>query len=181
MDPIEILKHEHQLILSVCDAATRESRRLSAGGTLDADRVERMVDFIRTFADRCHHAKEEDLLFVRMGERGFPVEAGPVAVMLHEHEAGRAHVRAIADALPRAAEGDAGATREVATHLLAWADLLRSHIDKEDNVLYPMAERALTAEDMAGLADSFERVERDEIGAGVHDKYAALARELTSM
>jgi hemerythrin-like domain-containing protein len=179
-DPIAVLKHEHRIILAVCDAADRESQRLSSGGAVDAERVERMLDFIRTFADRCHHAKEEDLLFVRMGERGFPTEAGPVRVMLQEHELGRAHVRATAEALPRAAAGDAAATRVVAENLAGWAALLRSHIAKEDNILYPMAEQALTPEDMAELAESFERVEHDEMGAGVHERYAALARELTA-
>ncbi len=180
MDPIATLKHEHRLILAVCDAASRESQRLSAGGALDAARVEKMLDFVRTFADRCHHAKEEDLLFVRMAERGFPVDSGPVGVMLHEHEMGRAHIRAIAEALPSAAAGDAGAVRQIADNLLGWAELLRSHIYKEDNVLYPMAEHVLPPDDMAALADAFERVERDEIGAGVHERYAALARELAS-
>jgi hemerythrin-like domain-containing protein len=178
MEPIEVLKHEHEIILAVCDAASRESQRLSSGGAVDAERIERILDFIRNFADRCHHAKEEGLLFTRMAERGFPVDAGPVRVMLQEHELGRAHVRDIAEALPRAAAGDAGATQVVAGNLLAWAELLRAHIYKEDTILYPMAVHALSPEDMAELAEGFEQVEQQEIGAGVHEKYAGLAREL---
>ncbi len=51
--------------------------------------------FLRGFADGCHHGKEEDILFQRLIERGFPREAGPLAVMYHEHEVGRSHVRAL--------------------------------------------------------------------------------------
>jgi hemerythrin-like domain-containing protein len=138
----------------------------------------KLIDFIRTFADGCHHAKEEDLLFVRLGERGFPTQGGPVAVMLHEHELGRAHVAAVADGLEAAAAGDEVAREAVAKHLAGYADLLRHHIFKEDNVLFPMADQALSTEDQVALAADFARVEHDEIGEGVHERYEALAREL---
>ncbi len=178
MDPIATLKHEHQVILLFCDGAVREARRLESGGVLDAARIEGMVDFIRNFADRCHHAKEEVHLFARLGERGFPMQAGPVGMMLHEHELGRAHVAAIAEALPRAAAGDAAATRAIAAGLLGWAELLRAHIFKEDNILYPMAQQALSADDMAELEARFERVEREEMGEGTHERYHSFVHDL---
>jgi hemerythrin-like domain-containing protein len=178
MDPIETLMHEHQVILAFGDAAVREAERLRSGGPLDAELVEKMLDFIRNFADRCHHLKEEDHLFARMAERGFPVQAGPVAMMLHEHELGRGHVRAIVEGLPRAVAGESQAISVIADHLTAWAELLRAHIYKEDNVLYPMARQALSAEDMAALEASFERVEREEMGEGVHERYHRFVHEL---
>jgi hemerythrin-like domain-containing protein len=180
MDPIEVLMHEHQVILAFCDAAVREASRLREGGPLDLQRVERMLDFIRNFADRCHHLKEENHLFTRMAERGFPVEVGPVAMMLHEHEQGRAHVRAIAEALPRAAAGERAAIVTIADNFTGWADLLRAHIFKEDNVLYPMARQALSAQDLAELEASFEKVERDEMGEGVHERYHQFVHELAA-
>ncbi len=113
-----------------------------------------------------------------MGEKGFPLQGGPVAVMLHEHELGRAHVAAVADNIAAAAAGVASARTVVAERLAAYASLLRQHISKEDNILYPMADRVFSEEDQAALAADFERVERDEIGEGVHQRYEALAREL---
>jgi len=178
MRPTDVLRQEHQLILAVLDAAEREARAISGGAAVDAERIAKYVDFITTFADHCHHAKEEDLLFVRMGEKGFPREAGPVGVMLHEHEVSRGHVRAVAGSAAAAAAGDADARALVVEHLTAYAGLLRQHIFKEDNILYPMADQAFSEADQAALAADFERVERDEIGAGVHETYAALAREL---
>jgi hemerythrin-like domain-containing protein len=178
MLPTEILKREHQLILMVLDAAEREARAMAGGAAVNADRLNAFVDFIRNFADHCHHAKEEDLLFVRMGEKGFPLQGGPVAVMLHEHELGRAHVAAVADSIAGAAAGVAAARTVVVERLAAYASLLRQHISKEDNILYPMADRVFSEEDQAALAADFERVERDEIGEGVHQRYEALAREL---
>lgn len=178
MRPTDILKHEHQIILSVLDAAEREATAIAGGAPVDAALMEKYVDFIRTFADKCHHAKEEDILFVRMGERGFPREGGPVGVMLHEHDLGRAHVAAIEENIAKAAAGDVDASSRVVEHLTGYASLLRQHIYKEDNVLYPMADQAFSEQDQAALAADFERVERDEIGAGVHERYEALAREL---
>lgn len=178
MKPTDILKHEHELIIKVLDAAEREARVIAGGAAADAGRLNAFVDFIRGFADHCHHAKEEDVLFVRMGERGFPREVGPVAVMLHEHELGRAHVAAVADHIGAAAAGDPAARAVVAERLAGYAALLRQHIFKENNVLFPMADQAFTEEDQSAVAADFERVERDEIGAGVHERYEALAREL---
>jgi len=178
--PTDILRHEHELIMMVLDAAEREARTIAGGGAVDPDRLAGFVDFIRNFADHCHHAKEEDALFVRMGEKGFPREAGPVAVMLHEHDLGRAHVAAVAGNIAAAAAGDAAARALVAERLAGYASLLRQHIFKENNILFPMADQALTEEDQAALAAEFERVERDEVGEGVHERYEALARELAA-
>ena len=178
MRPTEILKHEHQIILGVLDVAERDATAIAGGAPVDVDRMAKFVDFIRTFADKCHHAKEEDILFVRMGDKGFPREAGPIGVMLHEHDLGRAHVAAIIANTAAAAAGDGDARAQVVEHLTGYASLLRQHIYKEDNVLYPMADQAFSEEDQSALSADFERVERDEIGAGVHEKYEALAREL---
>jgi hemerythrin-like domain-containing protein len=178
MRPTDILTEEHKVILMVCDAAEREARAMRGAGAADAERVAKMVDFFRTFADRCHHAKEEDHLFVKMGERGFPLDFGPVGMMLHEHGQSRANVAAAADNLAAAAAGDAAALAAVSDNLLAYASLLRAHIYKEDNILYPMANQAFSEADQDALAAEFERVERDEIGAGVHEKYHRIAHEL---
>jgi hemerythrin-like domain-containing protein len=78
MMPTETLKHEHQIILMVLGAAEREAQSIQNSGKVQADELDRMLDFFRNFADRCHHAKkEEELLFVKMQERGMPVRGGP--------------------------------------------------------------------------------------------------------
>jgi hemerythrin-like domain-containing protein len=178
MDPITTLMDEHVVILSMCDAAAREAARLRSGGAFDATRIDGMLDFIRSFADRCHHLKEEDLLFARMAERGFPVDSGPIGVMRHEHDVGRGHVRAIAEAAPRAAAGQAAGVKAVADNLIGWAELLRAHIYKEDNVLYPMARRALAAADLDDLESEFARVDGEAAGGGAAEAHRAFVRDL---
>lgn len=178
MTATEILVDEHRLIKKVLDWGEEEIARIEDGRRPDTEKLGRAVDFIRNFADRCHHAKEEGLLFKRLREKGMPGEGGPIAVMLHEHELGRAHVAAVAAALDGAGRGEPGALASLREHLAGYIALLRAHIDKEDHILYPMADRLLGAADQDALLADFARVEREEIGAGVHEKYHRLAEEL---
>jgi len=178
MTPTETLKHEHEVILMVLDAAQREAETIRTAAKVDAERIRKFLDFFRNFADRCHHAKEENHLFRRMVERGFSADAGPIAVMLAEHDQGRAHLRAVEAALPAASGGESSAIAEVSGHLGEYADLLRQHIDKENTVLYVMADQILTATDQAELSSAFEKVEAEEMGEGTHERFHQLAHEL---
>ena len=177
MKPTDILMHEHQIILMVLDGAEREARAVAAG-RVDAERIAKIIDFVRTFADRCHHGKEEKELFARLVERGFPREFGPIGIMLQEHTLGREHIRAAADSLSAATAGDPAARTALADALMGYVALLRAHIQKENNVLFPMAEEALSEEDKTALLAAFERVEREEMGEGTHERYHQLAHDL---
>lgn len=178
MSPTETLRHEHRVVLLVLTGAEREANAIRGGAAVHAEAVEQMLEFFRNFVDRCHHAKEERHLFPALAAKGFSPESGPVAVMLHEHEQGRAAVRAIAAALPGARAGDRKAALALAGSLLGYAELLRAHIFKEDNVLFPMAEQVLPDEEQARLAGEFDAVEAEEIGPGVHERYHRLAHTL---
>jgi hemerythrin-like domain-containing protein len=177
LTPTAELTHEHEVVLVVVAAMEREATRIRAGGQIDSESVEKMVLFTREFTDGCHHTKEEKVLFPLLSEK-VPMAVNPVNAMLAEHELGRAHVRTIAQALPEAGSGDPLAALTVASGLEGYAGLLRAHIEKENKVLFPLAERSLGSRDKSGLAAEFERVEREETGEGVHEKYHALAREL---
>lgn len=178
MTPTETLRHEHKVVLLVLTGAEREARNLRQGGAVHAEATEQMLDFFRNFVDRCHHAKEEQHLFPAMVAHGFAADAGPVAVMLHEHEQGRAAVRAIGEALPDASAGDSPAKERLAAALEGYVSLLRSHIFKEDNVLFAMAEQVLPPDEQARIAASFEEIEEREIGPGMHEGYHQLAHRL---
>lgn len=178
MKPTEVLKQEHQVILKVLDAAEREAARIGDSHPARMDRIEKMVDFFREFADHCHHAKEEKLLFVKLQERGMVVDGSPIGVMLHEHDQGRRLVGGVAEAVSFAARGDEKALATIAKNLADYAVLLRMHIDKEDNILYVMADDLLSDTDQEELSRAFERVEAEEMEPGTHEKYHQLAHEL---
>ncbi|MDE2485240.1 MAG: DUF2249 domain-containing protein, partial [candidate division NC10 bacterium] len=137
--PTQILKDEHTLILQALDGLERKLAALEAGAAPDRAYFEKAVKFIRTFADQCHHGKEEDLLFKIMVNRGFPLQGGPIAVMLSEHETGRAYIRDMADAAA-AIGSDPAAASKIIRNGRAYIQMLRPHIDKENMILYPMAD-----------------------------------------
>jgi hemerythrin-like domain-containing protein len=180
MEATEILMAEHGVIERVLGALEMGAARLEAGEDVRPEFFLQATDFIRGFADGCHHRKEEGVLFVALGEAGLPEQTGPVAVMLAEHDQARAYTRALRSAAEKMAAGDAGARAEAIQYARADASLLRGHIYKENNVLFPMADRLIPQDVQPGLTDAFEHVEHEETGAGVHEKYLALAEALVS-
>lgn len=177
MKATDILKHEHRVIERVLAVLERAAKRLEAGENVPPEVFEKSLDFIRNFADRCHHAKEEGVLFAAMERKGFPREGGPIAVMLHEHDQGRGYVRGMAQAVP-GYQTNPEARKVLIYNALGYTQLLAQHIMKEDNVLYPMADQMLSAAEQKRLTAQYEEVEERAVGPGIHEKLLALANEL---
>ena len=181
MDAIETLMTEHRLIERAIDALVGFVDALcQKGSTDDKAELAKFVTFIAEFADGHHHGKEEDILFAAMVEAGFPRRAGPIAVMLGEHDQGRRHVAALRQLAGQVAPWtahDRAAIREAAC---AYADLLRAHIHKEDAILYPMAEQRLPAEVMERVNADCEAYETRKTGSGERERLGALAEELVA-
>lgn len=175
---LEDLMNEHRLIEQVLGSLQTFAEYLSTQADGDRQTVRDYADFFRNFADRCHHGKEEDRLFAKMNEYGFPSDYGPVAVMLSEHVQGRGHVGALA----AVGEGSGPLTpderAEVVEHALAYVPLLSAHIMKEDNILYPMAAQAVPEPEMERLAADFDAFEASVMGEGTHERFHALAESL---
>ncbi len=168
------LSAEHQVILGVAGALEGWAEKASSGeGT--PDELAHFVTFIVDYSDVLHHRKEEELLFEAMVAAGFPREAGPIAVMKEEHETGRALTRQLASAAREAGWTEAQRW-QVAGAAWQWCSLLRRHIAKEDDVLYPMARRRLSAAALSALAAACEAV--DEEHAAAHHRLEQLGLEL---
>ncbi|NOY58855.1 MAG: hypothetical protein GXO75_07960, partial [Calditrichaeota bacterium] len=122
--PTELLVAEHDVIERMLKVLTEAANRLQKGQVVAPDIFVKAADFIQNFADRCHHAKEEDVLFKLMGERGVPTQGGPIAVMLIEHDQGRGYRRGLADAAERLKDGDASAAEAVIENARNYSALL---------------------------------------------------------
>jgi hemerythrin-like domain-containing protein len=144
--PTDVLRAEHELILKALDTVETAARALDAGVPVPDDWWAAAVAWLRGFADTNHHAKEEDALFPAMVAVGVPSEGGPVGVMLYEHTQGRALIRAIEEGGDRARSAK------------RYVDLLRGHIAKENEVLFPLADAVLPPETQHTLADRFDTV-----------------------
>ncbi len=177
MKATDILSEEHRIITKVLDCLQAIAAEAEATGRLNGEAAEQALDFFRNFADGCHHAKEEDRLFVVMEQQGVPREGGPIGVMLMEHDHGRAYVQQMAESVPAASEGDAQAVARFAQAARDFDHLLRLHIQKEDNVLFPMAGHVLDGQTAEGLLADFRRIET-EAGGKRHQHYLGVARAL---
>lgn len=149
------LRSEHNHILAMIACLRAACKAAEESGGLDAETFRSGIDFIRNYADAWHHAKEEDLLFPALEEEGMPREGGPIAVMLHEHVLGRTYVRQMADNLDAAAKGNDEARQHVLRFALAYANLLTQHIQKENNILFDMADQILLPEVQARLEQAY--------------------------
>lgn len=171
MDPIATLMNEHRTIERVLDALDAWTARVVAERVDDRPGLARYARFLREFADARHHGKEEDLLFAAMVEHGFSRAHGPLAVMLHEHGLGRALTATLGQLAAQLGPWTDGDRAELERAVGGYGELLRQHIDKEDQVLYPMAQARLPAAVMAGLAQRFVAV--DPPGPDALDALAA--------
>ena len=178
MQATDILMEEHEVILRVIGSLEIEAGRLAEGEAVRPGFFLDAADFIRGFADGCHHRKEEGVLFEAMAAAGLPKQAGPIAVMLTEHEQGRGYTRGLRAAAQRLAAGDNAARDEVVRNARGYAALLRGHIAKENGILFPMADQMIPAGLQARVAADFAHIEHEETGEGVHEKYLGLAEAL---
>jgi hemerythrin-like domain-containing protein len=178
MKATEILMNEHRVIERVLDALQTAAQVAAKNGVVRPAFFSDASDFIRGFADGCHHHKEEGVLFQKMVAGGLPAQGGPVGVMLHEHELGRQYTRAMHAAAERWQQGADEARQDVVSNALGYVTLLRQHISKEDHILFPMADRVIPVDEHSLVLDGFDKVEHEETGEGVHEKYLALAERL---
>ncbi|MDD5628053.1 MAG: hemerythrin domain-containing protein [Elusimicrobia bacterium] len=178
MKATEQLMAEHEGILLMLRVLDKLSGQIESGRKVDSKELEKILEFLRVFADKCHHGKEEDVLFPAMEKAGMPRDGGPIAVMLAEHNQGRAFIRGLAEAIGEYGQGDAKAGAGVVENGRGYIALLTQHINKENNILFPMADRLLGEKKQDELAEEFERIEVERIGLGKHEEFHGLLERL---
>lgn len=163
-DPIQQMMDEHRVIERVLDALEAAADRDVA-----LDFYSKAVDFIANFADGLHHAKEEERFFPVLEQKGIPRDGGPIGVMLAEHEMGRGFVARMRAGI-EAEDRDA-----VRAASLEYAALLRAHIQKEDQVLFPMGRMRLSEGEVAAVRARFDEV---DAAGEIRGRYEKLCEDL---
>ncbi len=170
---IEDLEHDHDAILSALKILDRIAMDIEDGATPDRVDLLKFVDFLKEFADKCHHGKEEGILFPALTKAGMPVEGGPVGVMLFEHVEGRNLIKEMESAIaspPHYGNFSIAARK--------YSALLQSHIGKENSVLFPMAEKTLDPGQLEELHEAFGRHEETIMGHGRHEELHQMLKEM---
>lgn len=180
MSATEQLRAEHEGITTILEILEKILETMSSGKAANLDHLEKIIDFLKVFADQCHHGKEEDILFPAMEKKGIPRDGGPIGVMLEDHSHGREFIKAMGEALGEMKDGGDGAEAFVKA-AAGYIQLLKNHILKENNVLFRMAEESLSDEEQDRLSQAFEELERERIGEGRHEAFHRLMDELAGI
>jgi hemerythrin-like domain-containing protein len=180
MTPTEDLINEHKAIKVMLSIMSKIAEDIKANKEFYIKDVEQIVDFLQTFADKCHHGKEETSLFPALVLAGIPKENGPIGVMLHEHTLGRGYIKEISNSVENCKTDKTCSSELIAANLTNYVNLLQNHILKEENVLFPMANKALSEQKQKEISEQFEKIEEEVVGHGVHEKYHELLNQLKS-
>ena len=179
MTPTQVMESEHRLIEAVVKSLGGVAAAIEQGQRVEVSDLEGAVEFLRVYADKLHHGKEEALFFPKLVERGVPPGGCPIGGLNHEHDKGRALVRTLADQAPAYGQDRPGAKDAVLETLRSIVDLYQNHIWKEDAMVFPMADKVLTPADQKELNEKFAEVDR-AIGLDVIARLERLARSLAA-
>lgn len=166
---------EHRLIERMLSVIKDVLVKIESGHKVDPVFVDVAVDFIRIYADRTHHGKEEDILFRELNNK--PLKAEDRQIMkelIEEHVFGRKTTKALVDANTRYRNGDDTALSEVAAKLQTLAEFYPKHIEKEDKMFFPSSRSYFTDEEDQAVLAEFWEFDRKMI----HEKYKSVVEEL---
>jgi hemerythrin-like domain-containing protein len=174
MKATEQLRNEHNGILIMLEVFEKIINQTKNGDEFDKGDISDIIDFLKVFADKCHHGKEEGILFPAMIASGLSGESGPIAVMLMEHGMGREYIKGMVSGLEKFDLSKEEGIKILLENGEKYIQLLRSHIFKENNILFPIADQRISELEQNKLFLDYEEMETKVIGAGVHDKFHSL-------
>lgn len=177
MEPAAVLQEEHEAIATLADVFSGLGRRTQSDEEPPMEDLAKALTVATEFADRCHHAKEEKILFPALAAAS-PEGAELGRRLTSDHRAFRKLIESIRELIPEASEPKA--RHQLAKNLGTYARLLQEHIRIEDKRLLPEIEKSIPSPKRAKIAKQFERLEEEEIGSGVHEKYHRMIRELAA-
>lgn len=166
---------EHRLIERMITVIKKAVTAIREEEKIDPVIIDTVVDFIRTYADRTHHGKEEDLLFRELQKREISEEDRRVMEeLVQEHVLGRKTTRELVEANTRYRKGEASALTVMAEKLASLADFYPKHIEKEDKVFFPACRNYFSEEEEQALLEAFWKFDREMI----HEKYRNVVEQL---
>ena len=172
MDGIVLMIDEHKKIKRMLDVIRKVCRDIMNGAEIEFKDFENIIDFVRNYADKHHHGKEEKFLFTKMvDEIGGAAEKLVKFGMLVEHDFGRMYIRDLEEALEKYKSGNEEAKLDIVANAVSYANLLFRHIDREDNVAYSFAKRELCKDTLSKIDIECEEFEIEAHKEGLQDRY----------
>lgn len=178
MHPIDDLTQEHGPVKLMLRVLEKMNGKIASGEKIATSDLNDAIIFLREFADKCHHGKEENLLFPMMKQNGIPKEVELVDILIAEHAQGRNCIKNMAEAIAKQETNQAEFAEIFTTNAKDYIALLDQHIDKENAVLFPEAKQSLSEIQLKELKEGFENVEKNIIGEGRHEELHSIIHKL---
>jgi hemerythrin-like domain-containing protein len=179
-DFIHELKHDHRVIQQVVAGMSAVAELLDSGKQVDPSVLADLVQFLRVFADQCHHEKEEQHLFPLLATKANAGTRRALDSLEREHRSAAQLVGQLAKAAAVYVHSPAVVRYRIVDLLQQLVDLYSAHIWKEDFLLFPLAQQNLSPAEQQHLEEKFENVER-EVGEDVHAGFEMLAKKLEAV
>jgi len=181
MKATQQLKEEHEEIKILLNIMEKISKEVGGGKILNTEHFGKILEFVKGFADKNHHGKEETILFPAMQAKGISLKGGPIGVMIHEHDLGRDFIKSLTQSFEAYKLNITAGTLQMFASMLNYVNLLRSHIEKENNILFNMADKVLNEQEQDELFSEYEKIESEVVGKNKMDEYRKLLKELKSL
>jgi hemerythrin-like domain-containing protein len=178
MAPTDQLKAEHEKILILLGVLERICAGLEAKRNINPLFLGQVIEFMKIFVDKFHHGKEEDSLFPAMQKAGVRREPGPIGELMIDHIKGRSLARNMNLAVARYRKYDRGASAQFVESAKSYISLLIEHIRKEDEIYFPMAEKALSERQKKELWESFGELGRTGADRKEHASMLQILQDL---
>lgn len=178
---VEDLRHEHNEITIMLDILGKVCELLDAGEDVDHEHLEQLHEFMTVFVDQCHHAKEEESLFPALESIDGDESKKLIEILLSEHKTGRKYAKAIGEAISDNEKMDPTNREKIVKYGRYYIRLLAQHIEKENNILFTMAEKNLSKEQNQELFEEFETMEEEKIGLGKHEQLQEILHQLADI
>jgi len=179
-DFIHELKHDHQVIQQVVAGMSAVAELLDSGKQVDSCVLVDLVQFLRVFADQCHHEKEEQHLFPLLATKANVNTRRELESLEREHRSAKQLVGQLARAATVYIHSPEAVRYRIIDLLQQLVELYPAHIWKEDFLLFPLAQQNLSQTEQQDLKEQFEDVER-EVGEDVHAGFEMLAKKLEAV
>jgi len=179
MTCIEIMVDEHKNIKRMLQVIRKVCYKIVKNEHIDYEDFYKIIDFVRNYADKHHHGKEESMLFNRMTEElGAAAQKLVNSGMLVEHDLGRLYMRQLEAAVGSFLSGEDEARIDVIGNAMSYENLLNRHIDKEDGVVYKYASNNLSKDTMERIEKECEAFENTSESADAREKYINMLMEM---
>lgn len=179
MESIKIMVEEHENIRRMLKVIRKVCYRVMTLGDFDIEDVSKIIDFVRIYADKHHHGKEEDILFETMNKNIQKLaESGAITGMYIEHDQGRLYMNNLEKAIEDFKNGDDEARLDIIANAISYADLLDRHIERENNAMYRFAENMLDDNSKYYIEEETSKIENEATKEGLQDKYLSLLKDL---